>query len=126
MGGNGKVNAQRREAIGKVADALAGHYVDRGLVIAMGFAAMVEASYPEWRNLPKQQYDDLRAAFFCGAQHLFGSIMGILDSEQEPTERDMRRMAVLQVLVHERQVLNRTVFLLQQELRDVKRRARKA
>lgn len=98
MGGNGKVNAQRREAIGKVADALAGHYVDRGLVIAMGFAAMVEASYPEWRNLPKQQYDDLRAAFFCGAQHLFGSIMSILDPDEEPTERDMRRM---NMIVHE-------------------------
>lgn len=95
MGGNGKVNAQRREAIGKVADALAGHYVDRGLIIAMGFAAMVEASYPEWRSMPKQQYDDLRAAFFCGAQHLFGSIMGILDPDQEPTERDMQRMDLI-------------------------------
>jgi len=95
MGGNGKINAQRREAIGVIADTLAGHYVDRGLIIAMGFAAMVEASYPEWRNMPKQQYDDLRAAFFCGAQHLFGSIMGILDSDQEPTERDVRRMNMI-------------------------------
>jgi hypothetical protein len=38
---------------------------------------------------------ELRMAFFGGAQHLFGSIMGILDPGEEPTEQDMRRMDLI-------------------------------
>lgn len=92
MGGNGKINAAERERIGKVADALAGHFVDRGLIIEMGFASMIEATYPDWRDMPAHQKDYLRAAFFAGAQHLFGSIMSFLDPGAEPTNRDMVRM----------------------------------
>lgn len=95
MGGNGKINRERREAIGKIADLLAGHYVDRGHIIEMGFATMVAAMYPGWQDMPKQQLDDLRSAFFGGAQHLFGSIMGMLDPGSEPTDRDMRRMDMI-------------------------------
>jgi hypothetical protein len=95
MGRHQRANAERREAIGTVADQLAGHYVDRGLVIAIGFAAMIEAAYPAWRQMPKDQIRELRAAFFGGAQHLFGSIMGILDPGTEPTERDLRRMDLI-------------------------------
>lgn len=95
MGGNGKINAERREAIGKVADALAGHFVDRGLIIQMGFAAMIEMTYPDWRNMPRQQVSELRMAFFGGAQHLFGSIIGMLDPGEEPIERDLRRMDLI-------------------------------
>ena len=44
-------------------------------------------------------------AFFGGAQHLFGSIMSILDPGHEPTERDMRRMDLiaheLEAFIHE-------------------------
>lgn len=98
MGGNGKINAAERERIGKVADALAGHFVDRGLIIEMGFASMIEATYPDWRDMPAHQKDDLRAAFFAGAQHLFGSIMSFLDPGAEPTNRDMVRM---EKIVHE-------------------------
>lgn len=95
MGKQARANAARREAIGKTADAIAGHYVDRGKVIEIGFAAMIEATYPEWKSMPKEQLHDLRMAFFGGAQHLWGSIMGILDPGSEPTERDMRRMDLI-------------------------------
>lgn len=95
MGGNGKANAERREAIGKIADAIAGHFVDRGRLIEIGFAEMVSQSYPDWQSMPKQQLDDLRCAFFGGAQHLLGSIMGFLDPGSEPTERDFRRMDMI-------------------------------
>jgi hypothetical protein len=95
MGGNGKINAARREAIGKVADTLAGEAVDRGKVIEMGFAAMISQSYPDWETMPASQRDELRCAFFAGAQHLWGSIMGILDPGAEPTERDLRRMDLI-------------------------------
>ena len=105
MGREQRANAARREAIGKVADQIAGHFVDRGRIIEIGFAAMIEQTYPDWQKMRKQQMDDLRCAFFGGAQHLFGSIMGILDPGEEPTEQDMKRMSLiaheLEAFVHE-------------------------
>ena len=95
MGKEARANAERREAIGKIADKLAGHSVDRGRLIELGFAAMVSMTYPDWEKMPKQQVDDLRCAFFGGAQHLWASIMGILDPGSEPTERDLRRMDLI-------------------------------
>jgi hypothetical protein len=95
MGREQKANAARRAAIGKVADAIAGHYIDRGKIIEMGFAAMLMQAYPDWQEMDKQQRDQLRFAFFAGAQHLFGSMMGSLDPGQEPTEQDMRRMDLI-------------------------------
>ena len=41
------------------------------------------------------QVSETRQAFFAGAQHLFASIMNVLDSEVEPTERDLRRMGFI-------------------------------
>ena len=43
-------------------------------------------------NAPQIQIDEMRNAFFAGAQHLFASIMGILDPEAEVTEADLKRM----------------------------------
>lgn len=95
MGREQRANAARREAIGKVADQIAGHFVDRGRIIEIGFAEMIRQAYPDWQNMPRHQLDDLRSAFFGGAQHLWGSIMGILDPGSEPTERDLRRMDLI-------------------------------
>ena len=38
------------------------------------------------------QINEMRNAFFAGAQHLFASVLGILDPEEEITDQDMRRM----------------------------------
>ena len=95
MGREQRANAERREAIGKIADQIAGHYIDRGKIIAMGFAELIRQTYPGWEKMSPQQLDDLRCAFFGGAQHLMGSIMGTLDPGSEPTEQDMRRMDLI-------------------------------
>ena len=95
MGREQRANAERREAIGRIADKVAGHFIDRGKIIEMGFAALIQQAYPGWETMPKQQLDDLRCAFFGGAQHLFGSIMGTLDAGEEPTEQDMKRMSLI-------------------------------
>jgi hypothetical protein len=39
----------------------------------------------------------MRWVFFAGAQHLFGSIMGIMDPGEEPTDADLRRMDQIDV-----------------------------
>lgn len=95
MGREQRANAERREAIGKIADAIAGHYIDRGKIIEMGFAEMIRQTYPDYKSMPRDQLDDLRSAFFGGAQHLMGSIMGTLDPGSEPTEQDLRRMDLI-------------------------------
>lgn len=95
MGREARANAARRKMIEETADAVAGHFIDRGKIIEIGFFAMIHASYPGWQNMPKQQIRELRMAFFGGAQHLFGSIMGALDSGHEPTEQDLRRMSLI-------------------------------
>lgn len=41
---------------------------------------------------PADQLREMRMAFFAGAQHLFASIMTVMDEDEEPTEADMRRM----------------------------------
>lgn len=53
-----------------------------------------------WRGLsmmwglggaPVVQQQEMRKAFYAGAQHVFGSIMGLLDPGQgEPTDREMK------------------------------------
>lgn len=43
-------------------------------------------------NASEIQLDEMRKAFFAGAQHLFASIMVVLDLGSEPTDKDMERM----------------------------------
>jgi len=43
-------------------------------------------------NAPQIQIDECRWAFFAGAQHLFASIISIMDADAEPTANDLRRM----------------------------------
>lgn len=95
MGREQRANATRRKTIGKAADQIAGHFIDRGKIIEVGFAALIQQTYPGWETMSKQQLDDLRCAFFGGAQHLLGSIMGTLDPGAEPTEKDLRRMDLI-------------------------------
>lgn len=67
---------------------------DEGRIIEAGWQAFRILSLPP--DAPQTQLDRMREAFFAGAQHLLGSIMSILDPGEEPTERDMRRMASIQ------------------------------
>jgi hypothetical protein len=43
-------------------------------------------------HAPQIQLDEMRMAFFAGAQHLFGSLSNIIDPEQDVTDADMVRM----------------------------------
>lgn len=61
-----------------------GKIIEGGFV---GFKIMVYSS-----ELPARQEEDLRNAFFAGAQHLFGSIMNVMDSDREPTANDLKVM----------------------------------
>lgn len=38
---------------------------------------------------------ELRMAFMAGAQHLFSSMLIVMDDDREPTARDMKRMELI-------------------------------
>jgi hypothetical protein len=67
--------------------------VDDGKLIEAGWIGLRRAAVaPEADAI---QLEEMRTAFFAGAQHLFGSIMGILDDDREPTAADLNRMGLI-------------------------------
>jgi hypothetical protein len=69
-------------------------FSDQGKLIEAGWFSMVLAC--ELEDAPDIQLKEMRMAFFAGAQHLFGSIMSILDPGEEPTDKDLERMDLIQ------------------------------
>lgn len=67
--------------------------VDRGLLMAAGWVALRLNYIP--RDASRQQLDDMRHAFFAGAQHVFATVYHMLDDDREPTVDDLRRMTVI-------------------------------
>jgi hypothetical protein len=63
---------------------------DQGKLIEAGWVGLRIAAIP--LDAPAIQLEEMRNAFFAGAQHLFSSIMTILDEGEEPTEGDLTRM----------------------------------
>lgn len=72
---------------------------DRGRIIEAGFLGLRLAAMDP--NAPPVQIREMRMAFFAGAQHLFASIMTILDPGDEPTERDLKRMDAISAELQE-------------------------
>jgi len=65
-----------------------------GKLIEAGWIGLRIAAIPA--AAPKVQLEEMRTAFFAGAQHLFSSIMTILDPGEEPTQADMDRLTLIQ------------------------------
>jgi hypothetical protein len=68
--------------------------VDQGKLIEAGWIGLRAVwLHPE---ASQNQIDEMRQAFFAGAQHLFSSIMTVLEPDAEPTEKDLERMSLIQ------------------------------
>lgn len=67
--------------------------VDRGKLIEAGWISLRYSVMDP--DAPQIQVDEMRMAFFAGAQHLFASIMIIMDAEAEPTQQDLKRMNLI-------------------------------
>jgi len=63
---------------------------DQGKIVEAGWVSYLRLVVP--RNASAVQVEETRRSFFAGAQHLFGSIMTMLDVGAEPTEADLGRM----------------------------------
>ena len=63
------------------------------------------------KDAPDVQIKETRQAFFAGAAVLFETLMMALDSGDEPTDNDLKRMADLQAEIDEYgQQLDKTAF----------------
>ena len=88
-GTEGKGNGCDRQFLEQLTRRLA----DEGKLIEAGWIGLRLAAVP--LDAPAVQLDEMRNAFMAGAQHLFASIMGVLDPEAEVTAQDMRRMELI-------------------------------
>jgi len=96
MGREQRANAERRAEIRRIAQELTGRAVDDGQIVMLGFVTMISMVFRDQvHEVPKEQLNQLRLAFFAGAQHLFGSITSMLDPDAEASERDLKRMTLI-------------------------------
>jgi hypothetical protein len=72
-------------------DALCRELTNKGKLIEAGWLSFKAIVVPA--NAPAVQINEMRKAFFIGAQHLFASIISIMESGTEPTEKDLNRMS---------------------------------
>ena len=72
---------------------------DQGKIIEAGWLSYLHLVVP--RNASAVQVEETRRSFFAGAQHLFGSIMTMLEPGMEPTETDLKRMDYIAVELKE-------------------------
>ena len=80
--------------IRELADSLAKQLTHEGKLIEAGWIVYDKLVLSP--NAPQIQRDECRMAFFSGAQHLFGSIMSIMEEDAEPTPADLERMSQIQ------------------------------
>jgi hypothetical protein len=48
-------------------------------------------------DAPEVQVNEMRMAFFAGAQHVFASIVSMLEPGAEATDNDLMRMSLIQI-----------------------------
>lgn len=63
---------------------------DQGRIIEAGWASYRHLVIPAGASAT--QIEETRRGFYAGAQHLFGSIMSVMEEGSEPTENDLKRM----------------------------------
>jgi hypothetical protein len=74
----------------KVLMELAMKMADQGLLIEAGWVGLRAATLDSTTSL--QQLHELRCVFFAGAQHLFSSLITILDPRDDVTGMDLQRL----------------------------------
>jgi hypothetical protein len=84
---------KRQRVIDAATDLLTKSAVDGGRLIEAGFLAMLAVTYPS--GVTDEQRNQLRMAFFGGAQHLLGAMTSVMSPDADITESDLRRMDLI-------------------------------
>lgn len=72
---------------------------DKGKLMEAGWISLRIAAVDPAAS--QAQLDEMRMAFFAGAQHLFASILTVLEPGADPTEADLKRMSLIDVELRE-------------------------
>ena len=81
---------------------------DKGKLLEVGFLAF--AKFVISPDAPPIQLKEMRLAFMAGAEHVWSSMLNMLDEDKEPTIDDLRRMDAIQREIDEwRAVLSNRV-----------------
>jgi hypothetical protein len=64
--------------------------IAQGKIIEAGWIGLRAMAVPA--DAPAIQIEEMRNAFFAGAQHLYACIMRTMDPGEEPTDADMARL----------------------------------
>lgn len=83
----------KRRLIEEAASHLTKELTERGKLIEAGFAAFAHFVIP--KDAPPVQLREMQLAFMAGAEHLFSSMMNILDPGEEPTAADLQRLDLI-------------------------------
>lgn len=89
----GEHKIDRHRITEQLAAELAKVATDKGQILELGWIAMLHYVVP--KEAAETQVSEMRKAFFMGAEHLFASIMSILDPGAEPTEKDLDRITLI-------------------------------
>ncbi len=81
------------EQLAELADRIAAEWADKGMLLEGGWRAYVATS--GLATAPELQQSEMRKAFFLGAEHLYSCMMQVMDPGEEPTDRDMLRMSLI-------------------------------
>jgi len=84
---------RRSEQLDEITRQVTAKLVDEGKLIEAGWMSFRYFVIP--KDASPIQVEEMRKAFFAGAQHLFGSIMSVLDPGEEPTDRDLDRIEAI-------------------------------
>lgn len=76
----------------KIVDEATKMFADNGKLIEAGWHGF---KISVLQNAPEVQITEMRKAFFAGAQHLFSSILNMLEPGQNETETDLSRMDLI-------------------------------
>lgn len=79
-----------QEEFERQVDRLTKAATDNGLIVEAGFLGFRKFFMSP--NASSAEVTELRVVFFAGAQHLFASIVRMLDPGSDPTKADLRRM----------------------------------
>src|SRR5215471_7032347 len=85
--------AMSREEFDKLIVGVTRGIADEGKLIALGWYGFSKHVMPP--DASEQQRRDMAIAFFAGADHLYSSIMSMLDPGVEETPGDMARMEAI-------------------------------
>lgn len=83
----------KEELIRQLASQLTKEASEEGRIVELGWRSYEIMVLPV--GAPEIQKRECRLAFFAGAQHLFASLMVIIDSDREPTAEDLNRMMLI-------------------------------